>query len=187
MSGSAMFVQPPGSVPIPMLADADGQCYYASGGISRFPQFFPTTSAGSYVAGQAMGNVGVVNNCARSVGNGSGIIYGAVCIDPSRNVVPLDILLFSAYPTASTFTDKSEAVLNIGDASKLIGNLHVTDWTVYGSAAGCSIGNVSGGGQFYQLGKNGAVVNTNMFVLVVARGSMTVVSGLNCFLKLLPD
>jgi|SRR6478735_5609214 hypothetical protein len=188
MSGSALFVQPPGSVPIPMLADLDGQCYYATGGISRFVSIYPSLAGGSYAAGQCIGGLQNVSGVARAVGLGSGILYGATIIDPSRNAGQIDLLVFNP-GVSGTFTDKTEAVVTSADSVLLTGSCHIVDWSIYGATTGCSVGNMSNAGLLYSCGKTGNVVGTTLQIVAVARAALTLAagSGWRVNLKFLPD
>lgn len=190
MSGSsgAMFVQPPGSIPIPMLADLDGQCYYVSGGISRYVLASPTLIGGTYTAGQCIGGILNIPNVARAVGNGTGIIYGATIIDPSRNLGQVDLIFFNS-GISGGFTDKAEGVLAPGDALLSAGSLHVVDWSVYGTTTGCSVGNSVNAGLMYQLGRTGGVTNTTIQMAAIARASLTLAAGVGWMvnLKFMPD
>lgn len=190
MSGSsgAMFVQPPGSIPIPMLADLDGQCYYVGGGISRFVSITPTLAGGSYTAGQCIGGIINITNVARAVGNGTGIIYGATIVDPSRNTGQVDLLFFNP-GVSGGFTDKTEGVLAAADATLVTGSIHVVDWSVYGATTGCSVGNNVNAGLMYQLGRNGGVTNTTIQMAAIARSSLTLAAGIGWMvnIKFMPD
>src|ERR1700757_2236634 len=115
------FIQPPASVPIPLLADADGQGYMVAGGISRFITLTPTVTAGAYAIGASIGGVLSFTGAARAVGLGTGIVYGATIVDPARQVGAIDLLFFNSNPTNSTFTDNVAAVLAAADAAKVVG------------------------------------------------------------------
>lgn len=181
-----LFIQPPGAVPIPLLADADGQLYGVAAGISRLGTSQPTLVGGAYVPGNTIGGLQSIAGAARAVALGSGMIYGATIVDPNRNTGQVDLLFFSANPTASAFTDKTEGNIAAADAPKVIGSLHVTDWTAYGST-GFSVGNAVNSGLVYVLGKTGATVNTTLFVVPIARANMTLATGWMFNVKLLPD
>jgi hypothetical protein len=182
------FVQPPNAVPIPGLADTDGQGYVVAGGISRFVSIPAVLTPAAYVAGGTIGGLMNITGAARAVGLGSGMLYGVTIVDPGRNTPPsgVDLIYFNSNPAASTFTDNVLAVLAAADAAKVIGVEHVTDWTIYG-AAGCSVGNGLNAGLIYSLGKTGANVNTTLFAAAVVRGSFNGVAGLTFNFKLMPD
>jgi hypothetical protein len=183
-----LFIQPPGAVPIPLLADADGQLYGVAAGISRIATVTLAIAGGAYVIGNTIGTVQTLTGAARAVGNGSGMVYGATLVDPSRNTLQVDLLFFSSNPTASAFTDKAEAVIAAADIPKVVGSLHVSDWTVYGATTGVSVGNAVNAGILYVLGKTGVNVNTSLFAVVVARASLTLpAAGYQISVKLMPD
>src|SRR5277367_761889 len=120
MSHSVGFVQPPGNIPMPLLADMDGQSYVAAVGISRFLTVAPALVGGAYAVGACIGGLLSLTGAARSVGNGNGIVYGVSIIDPARNASPLDVIFFNTNPTASTFTDAAVANLAAADAAKVV-------------------------------------------------------------------
>lgn len=187
MSGSAMFVQPPNSIPIPMLADLNGQCYYVAGGLTRYVTFSPVLAGGSYAAGQSIGPIQNVSGFSRAVGVGSGIILGATIVDPNRNIGQVDIFFFNP-GVGNPPTDKTEFVLNSADAGLVAGVQHITDWTVYGAAAGCSVGQVTNSGIIFRCGATGGVVGSTLQIVLVARAALTLpVGGYSVSIRVLPD
>lgn len=183
-----MFIQPPGAIPIPLLGDVDGQLYAVSAGVTRIGSIQPTLLSGTYAIGQTIGGLFSITGAARAVANGSGIIYGATIVDPSRNVAPVDLLYFSAAPTISAFVDKTEAVVDQADALKVIGQFRVSNFVIFGTTTGCSVGTGTNQNLQFQLGKTGSTVNTTIFVLPVARGAMTLPNtGWTINFKIMPD
>lgn len=181
-----LFIQPPGAVPIPVLADADGQFYGVAGGISRFISALASV-AGAYAAGQTMGGVITLAGAARAVGLGSGIVYGATIVDNNRNTGAVELLFFNSNPTNSTFTDKAEAVVSVNDAAKLVGSSIISAFSTFGAAAGCTVGNGVNFNHIYQLGKTGQNVNTSLFVVPVARAALTLTNPWLLSVKTMPD
>lgn len=183
-----LFLQPPGVIPIPLLGDADGQLYGVSAGITRVGAIQPNLIGGSYPVGTCIGGVFAINGAARSVGLGSGIIYGATIVDPARNVAPIDLLYFNAAPV-SGFTDRLEGVIAAADALKVLGHSQVNTFATYGTAAGCSVGTSINENIQFQLGKTGATVNTTLYVAPISRGALTLAVGVGWTVnfKIMPD
>lgn len=128
------------------------------------PAAAPVTTASAYAAGNVLGTKFTLPNAARLAG-GAGLIQSASILCKSANTAAVDLILFSADPTNSALTDKTALAINAADYAKVVGVIHLTDWTSLGSAA---------------LGQNLAVglpfrvpAGFDLFAVMVARGAVT--------------
>ncbi len=150
-----------------LAATPPGEAYIGKTGgdvLVCAPAAAPLTSASAYVAGNVLGAKFTLPNAARLAG-GAGLIQSASILCKSANTAAVDLILFSADPTNSTFTDKTALAINAADYAKIVGVIHLTDWTSLGTAA---------------LGQNLAVglpfrvpAGSDLFAVMVARGAVT--------------
>lgn len=127
----------------------------------------PATSAGTYAAGNVLGTKFQFPGVARAAGAAS-LIQAASVLCKSANTAQIDLIVFSADPTASTFTDKVALNVAPADYDKVIGVVSLSSWTSVGAAA---------------LGQNLAVglpfrlpTGTSLFAVMVARGAIALAS-----------
>jgi len=124
----------------------------------------PTVSASAYAAGQVIGTKFTLPNAAR-VAAGAGLIQAATLLSKTATTAAIDIIIFSADPTASTLTDKTAPTIAAADIDKIVGVIHLTDWSALGTAA---------------LAQNLAVglpfrlpAGTSLYAVLIARAAIT--------------
>lgn len=93
----------------------------------------------------------------------SGELRSLVLRDVANQKFAIDLLLFNANPSASTFTDNAAAAIHANDLSKLIGivNVAAADWTTVGSHAVCQ----------KELSRPILLAATTLYAALVARGA----------------
>lgn len=104
------------------------------GGVTSSTIVTPTITSGSaYTAGFCLGGLMTVSNVASSRLNGPGtaLLQSMVVTDASGQDVNLDVVLFNANPSNSTFTDHAACNVNAADLTKVIGVVHITDWSAF--------------------------------------------------------
>lgn len=89
------------------------------------------TALSAYAVGDCIGGLIAFANAAR-VAAGSGRILAGLLGDAAMQTPSMQLLLFDANPTSSTFNDKSAAVLDPSDLGKLIGNIPFLNYLTVG-------------------------------------------------------
>jgi hypothetical protein len=92
----------------------------------------PVTTTGAYATLETVGALLTVNNAPRS-----GILQSVVLADKDAQSAALDLVLFSANPTASTLTDNAALSVADADALKVIGHVRITAANYMALAASC--------------------------------------------------
>ncbi len=127
----------------------------------------PAVTVAAYASGNVVGGLLTFAGAARAAA-GSGLIQAASVISKIAQTAILDLLIFSANPTSSTFTDKAALAVNAADLDKLVGVIHLTDWTSLGTPA--IVQAVSAGLPFK------LATGTSLYGVLVARAAMTLAS-----------
>jgi hypothetical protein len=127
----------------------------------------PTVSTSAYASGDVIGSKMTLTGMARVAG-GAGIVQSIILNSKSAQTGAVDLLLFSADPSSSTFTDNAALSVNAADFDKLIGVAHITDWTNLGtpSVAQWHTGNLA-----FDLASG-----TTLYAVLVARSTPTLAS-----------
>jgi hypothetical protein len=97
-------------------------------------QVRPAVQAAAYAIGASIGGLLVFPYIA-SVSGGAAIVQGASVTFASGVIPTMDLVLFSASPTASTVTDRTAVAIAAADLAKVIGVLHLTDTALLGASA----------------------------------------------------
>jgi hypothetical protein len=85
------------------------------------------------------------------------------------NTVAMDLILFNANPSASTFTDNSAPAVHADDLAKVIGVINITKWTSMGS-------NSQSMGEATNLAFPVELATTAAYGVLVARGTVNLAS-----------
>jgi hypothetical protein len=152
------------NTPLPAGANVIGQV----GGTTATVTATPTVTAAAYSTGFCIGGLMTFTGAARSGGPGSGLVQSAVITDVSGQDSPIDLVLFSANPTASSFVDHAACAINNADLPKVIATIPVSDCHLLGTTAP---GMCQGQQQAvpYTLGGG----NTTIWAVNIARGTPT--------------
>lgn len=153
--------------PLPVAQQASEVYLGKNGGDVLSASVTPTVSTTAYTAGDVIGAKMTLASLAR-VAAGSGLIQSVLLHSKSAQTGAVDLLLFSADPSASTFTDNLALALNAADFDKLIGVVHLTDWTNLGTP---SIAQGHGLGIPFKL-----PAGTTIYAVLVARATPTLAS-----------
>jgi hypothetical protein len=127
----------------------------------------PTVSTTAYASGDVIGTKMTLANFVRAAA-GSGVLQSVVVNSKSAQTLAVDVLIFSADPSASTFTDNAALAINAADFDKLIGVVHLTDWTNLGTP---SVAQQHGIGMGFKIPSG-----TSGYAVLVARGAITLAS-----------
>lgn len=138
------------------------------GGVTYVDNRTPVTSAATYAAGQVVGSLMTLTGMAR-VSGGSGLIQEVlVRCKTAQSTAQLDLVLFNANPTASTFTNAAALAINAADLSKVMAVIPLTDWKSLGTQ---SIAQAVQQARAYKLASG-----TSGFGVLVARSAITLAS-----------
>ena len=103
----------------------------------------PTVSASpAYSTGDVIGTKLTFDAAVLAAG-GSGLVQAVQINCKSAQTGAVDLVLFNADPSASTFTDNAALAVNAADFNKVIGVVHVTDWTNLGTPSVAQAGNIA--------------------------------------------
>lgn len=93
----------------------------------------PTITASSaYATGNVIGSKMTFAGLGRIAG-GTGLFQMASIHSKSAQTFACDLVLFHTDPAASTFTDKTALAVNAADFDKVLGVVHINDWTNLGT------------------------------------------------------
>lgn len=147
-------------------ATAAGEAHIGEvGGNTGACSAVPTVQAAAYAAGQVLGGKLTLSGLAR-IAAGTGIIQTVDLYSKAAQTAAVDVLIFHADPSGSTFADKAALALAVADFDKLSGIVHLSDWTSLGTP---SITQALGIGMAFKL-PAGLV---DGFAVLVARGAIT--------------
>ena len=94
----------------------------------------PAVQATAYTGGQVLGGKLTLSGAARAAALG-GLVQSASVSFAGGAQPAMDLVLFSADPTASTLTDKAALAVAAADLGKVVGVVHVGDCTLLGASA----------------------------------------------------
>lgn len=116
------------------VALTDGEAHVGSvgGGLKRVPVQL-TVAAALHAVGAVIGGIVTVPSLARAAGK-TGYVVAASLFSKIAFTGQIDIFIFNASPAASTTADNSAFSLHANDVNKLLGVIHVTDWSALGAA-----------------------------------------------------
>jgi hypothetical protein len=137
------------------------------GDVLIVPGNAPVISTSAYATGNVIGSKLTFANAVR-VAAGAGFIQSASLYSKSVQTAAIDLLIFSADPAASTFTDKAALAINPADRDKLRGVIHLTDWSALGTE---SIGQNLSAALSFKL-----ATGTSLYGVMVSRAAFTPLS-----------
>jgi hypothetical protein len=124
----------------------------------------PTVSSSpAYSTGDVIGTKLTFAAAVLAAG-GSGLVQAVQINCKSAQTGAVDLILFNADPSASTFTDNAALAVNAADFDKVIGVVHIADWTNLGTPSVAQAGN---------LAVPFSLVATSLFGVLVARSTPT--------------
>ncbi len=126
----------------------------------------PAVTAGAYAAGNCVGGLMTLSNAVRAAGYG-GVLRKVIVSFLAGNTPTLDLLLFNANPTGSTFTDRSAVAVVAADVTSITGACQIADYTL-AAASTMSVGQAIVAIPFIP-----AAAATTMYAQLVARSAFT--------------
>lgn len=168
------------NTPLPAGANVIGQV----GGVTLAVTVTPTVTAASYSSGQCVGGLMTFASAARAGGPGSGLVQSATITDISGQDSAIDVIVFNANPSSSTFTDHATCTVNNADLGKVVGVVNVSDCHLLGASAP---GVCQGQQQAMPFSLGGG--NTTLYAVNFARGTPTYTGTTNISVRIatLPD
>ncbi len=128
------------------------------------------TASSAYASGNAVGGLLTFANAARVSGSAgapgtSGMVQSVLENTKSAQTSASDLVVFSANPSGSTCTDKTAFSVAAADFDKIVGIVHITDWTSLGTP---SAGQAQNQAMPYALSSA-----TSLYGCLVTRGTPT--------------
>lgn len=93
----------------------------------------PTVTASAYAAGNCVGGLVTLANATATAGY-SAVLRRVGVTFLALNQPSLDVILFNANPTGTTFTDKSAIAVVAADLTKICGIFNISDYTLAAAA-----------------------------------------------------
>jgi hypothetical protein len=121
-----------------------------------------------YTSGDCVGGLLTFAGFGRLTG-GTGLVQMASVMSKSAQTVTLDLVLFHTNPAASTFADNAALSVNAADWDKVLGVVHLTDWTSLGTP---SFAEATALAMAYKV----AAGQTDIYGQLVTRGAFTLAS-----------
>lgn len=159
-----------------LIVNAQGDLYVQSSQKRALFTAVPTTAAGTYAAGDVIGTLMTISNAVRFSG-GSGVIENIVINDKANAVVNVDLILFSANPSSSTFTDNGAYTVNAADWDKVMAAANIDN--SFAAAGNKSLQYCPPAGIPFV-----AVGSTDIYAVLVARTSIVLASATDIKLAL---
>lgn len=98
---------------------------YSVGGFTKSITVAPTVTAAAYSAGNLIGGkltlAGATRNMTDGGGTNTGVIQSLVLSDKANQKAAIDVVIFNADPTNTTFSDHAAVALNVADLPKVVG------------------------------------------------------------------
>jgi hypothetical protein len=135
----------------------------------------PVTAAGTYATADVVGTLMTISNAARFSG-GSGVIENIVVNDKANVISNLDLVLFRANPTASTFTDNAAYTVNVADWDKIVAAANIN--SSFAAAGNLSLQNRPSPGISF------VASTTDLYGVFVCRTSFVLASATDLMLAL---
>jgi hypothetical protein len=127
----------------------------------------PTVSTSpAYTSGDVIGGKLTFSSAVPAAG-GAALMQAVTINCKSAQTGAMDLILFNADPTATTFTDNAALAVNAADQSKVIGVVKISDWTNLGTPSVAQANN---------LALPLVLPTTSLFGVLVARSAPTLVS-----------
>ena len=124
----------------------------------------PTVSASpAYSSGDVIG-AKLTFAAAVLAAGGSGLVQSVTIDCKSAQTGAMDLILFNADPSASTFTDNAALAVNAADFDKVVAVVHISDWTNLGTPSFA---------QGQNLAMPFTLVGPSLFGVLVARSTPT--------------
>jgi len=150
----------------PFATNAYNQLYVTPSDILSIAQT-PTIDTAIYAAGDLIGGKLTFANATR-VAAYSGKVTNVMIRDLDAENAPMDLILFNADPSGTTFTNNAALDIADADLSKIFAVIHISDWTTF---ADNSVAHV---GELYKAFKLAS--GSSIYGALVSRGTPTYAS-----------
>lgn len=139
-----------------------------------------TSVSPAYSTADVIGGKLTITGATRVTGGG-GVVQSVALNCKSAQTGAIDLILFSADPAGSTFTDNAALAIAAADWDKIIGVIHLSDWTNLGTPSVVQANNI---GMAYKV-----AVGSTLYGVLVARSGLTFasVNDLNLALRVVPS
>jgi hypothetical protein len=134
-----------------------------------------TVQAAAYATGDIIGGKIIIPNALARDG-GSGILESVVLNSASDFTVNLELLLFSADPTATTFTENGPVAIAAGDVAKMLGVVNLSTRYDVGTPVIAPVSNL-------RMPVKSAATR-NLWACLIARGAITPAATTDLMLRL---
>ena len=148
------------------------------GDVAKAAVTFGPTASTTYTTGQVLLAATEITNAGRVAG-GTGLVTSLGLALAVANTVQVDAIVFSSQPSG-TYAAGATFGLAAADLAKVSKVFHLTDWTALGTAA--CWGQAPAETRFYKC--DDATKTQSLWVLLVARGSITLASATDATLSL---
>lgn len=124
-----------------------------------------TVQAAAYAAGDVIGGKITIPGAVARDG-GSGLLKSVLLCSKADLTVNMDLVLFSADPAASTFTENGPVAIDVTDVAKVLGVISLATRFDLGTPV------VVGAANLDMIVQSGALTR-NLFACLIARGAYT--------------
>jgi len=149
---------------MPAVWTPDGQALAVVGALETISVTPVVDADPDYSDGDVLGSVMEFANAVRMDG-GSGYVTSVRITSKTANAQPVDLLLFSADPTNTTWTDNAAVAVNAADLAFLVGVVPVNSWHALGTP---SVGYKECGVPFK------LASGTSLWGVLIARGTVAI-------------
>ncbi len=137
------------------------------GGLTTVISVTPAVQAAAYATGDVIGGKMTLTNALLSVG-GSGILQSVQVCSKSDLTVDLDLIIFSADPSTTTFTENGAVAIDVADVSKVLGRISLATRVDLGTPVVAYANNLA-----LPVIGDAANLTRNLYACLVARGAYT--------------
>lgn len=128
----------------------------------------------AYATGDILGGKITISGALARDG-GSGILQNAILCCKSALAVNVDLVLFSADPSNTTFTENAAAAIATTDVEKVLGVLSLTTRVVLGTPVVAAL---------YNIGMPLEAAQRDLYACLIARGAFTATATTDLILRL---
>ncbi len=137
------------------------------GGLTAVISVTPVVQAAAYATGDVIGGKMTITNALLSAG-GSGILQSVQVCSKSDLTVDLDLIIFSADPATTTFTENGAVAIDVVDVSKVLAVIPITTRKDLGTPVVAYANNLA-----IPVQGDAANLTRHLYASLVARGAYT--------------
>lgn len=144
---------------------------------SHCPQVALTVQAAAYATGELIGGKNTLVGAGRFK-NGTGVIQSLTLVDQANQKVPIDLVVFNADPSNTTFTENGALDVADADMAKITGVISILA-SDYVSFADNAVASRQGIGQVFQ----STEADGDLYFALVSRGAPTYAATTDLIIK----